>query len=478
MKNKKLKILLVEPDFPKPSKSKNHNDFMPIGLLKLAAYHRKKGNAICIVRGEVPKETLFFEHPNGSIAKKKIPDEILITSYFTYWSKYVRKSVQYYKKLFQDSKIIVGGIYASLMPDHCKKYTGCDEVYVGVHKEAEQCSPAYTYLEKHYGNLDYQIMHTSRGCIRNCEFCGINKIEPQFEYKSTINKEIRKPKIIFYDNNLLANPYIENILTELAYLKKKSKIKWCEAQSGLDGRIIEQNPDLVILLKQAGFKNIRISWDEPLSDEDHIKKQIDIIKKAGYNLKRDVFVFMIYNWNVPFEEMERKRIKCWEWKVQISDCRYRPLNQAFDRYNGQKFRTGQTSRDYHIHKESGWSDKKNRTFRKHIRRQNICIRLGIQFYSNVIEKSFLNKYTRDILIEIAKNYPIQQAETILNDLKVPYWFPENYDGNGHFVSGEEIFNEFEALTNRRAEINGQRTSSFKKWRNKIQREVLTNLNLI
>jgi len=478
MKAKKLKILFVEPDFPKPSKSKNHNDFMPIGLLKLATYHRKKGNVICLVRGNVSKEDLIFEYPNGNISKEKTPDEILITSYFTYWSKYVKTSVQYYKKIFPNSKTIVGGIYASLMPDHCKKYTGCDEVYVGVHKEAEQCPPAYKYLEKHYGKKDYQIIHTSRGCIRKCEFCGVHKIEPEFEYKSSIEREIKRSKIIFYDNNILANPYIENILTELGYLKKKNKLKWCEAQSGLDGRIIEKNPDLAFMLKQAGFKNIRISWDGPLNDKDHIKRQIDIIGKAGFDLRREVFVFMIYNWNIAFEEMEKKRIKCWEWKVQISDCRYRPLNQKIDRYNGQKFRTGQTGKDYHIHRQSGWTDKKIRMFRKHIRRQNICVRSGIQFYSNTIERSFLNNYVRDILIEIAKNYTTQQAEVILNDLKVPYWFPENYDGNGHFVSEEEIFNEYKEITNRRAEINGQRTSNFRRWRNQIQREVLTNLKLI
>ena len=176
--------------------------------------------------------------------------------------------------------------------------------------------------------------------------------------------------------------------------------------------------------------------------------------------------------------MEKKRIKCWEWKVQISDCRYRPLDQTFDRYCGQKFRTGQTERDYHIHKQSGWTDEKIRTFRKHIRRQNICIRTGIQFYSNSIERARLNKYVRDILILIAKQYPQKQAENLLVGLKVPFWFPENYNGNGFFLSEEEIFKEYEVITNRKAEIHGHRSSGYKRWRNQIQREVLTNLNLI
>jgi len=467
-----MKILLVEPAFPRASKSKNHDDFLPIGLLKLAAYHRKRGDSICLIRGKREMKDIHFEHPNGRISKKREPDQILITSYFTYWSKYVRSAVSYYRKLFPVAKIIVGGIYASLMPKHCKKYTKCDEVFVGVHEEAEKCRPVYYYLEKHYGPIDYQIIHTSRGCIRRCEFCGVYKIEPKFTYKESINEEIVKRRLVFYDNNLLANPHIESILTELAYLKSNNKIFSCDSQSGIDGRILEKHPDYAFLLKKAGFKEIRISWDGKLEEADHIKKQIDLLKEAGYDNTNHVFVFMIYNWDVPYEEMEKKRIKCWEWKVQIADCRYRPLSQKDDRYSGQKFRTGQTGRDYHIHREGGWTDKKIRAFRKHIRSQNICVRMNLQFYSNTIERSYLNKNITLKLIEIARSYPKNKLEPILEALKIPYWFPENFDGNGYYKTKDEIFEEYEKITNKRALIHGnQRTHAFLQWRNRIQREV-------
>lgn len=471
-----MKVLFVEPDFPRVSKSKNHAKFMPIGLIKLANYHRKLGNSICILRGEVPKFEIYFEAPNGRVKRNSLPDQIYITSYFTYWSKYVKKSVKYYKSIYPNVKVVVGGIYASLMPEHCKKYTGCDEVFVGVHEQAEQTPISYRYLEKNYGSLDYQIIHTSRGCVRQCKFCGVYRIEPEFTYKTSILKEIKKKKIIFYDNNLLANPAIENILSELAILKYRQKISWCESQSGIDGRLLLKNPEYAQLLKNAGFREIRISWDGPLSDAPTIAKQIRLLKKVGFQLHRNVFVFMIYNWEISFEEMEQKRLKCWEWKVQISDCRYRPLNQTHDRYNGQMFRRGQNGRDYHIHRTTGWTDKKIRLFRKHIRRQNICVRTRISFYSNDIERSFLDKYVRDALIEIANDYPREEAEPILNKLKIPYWFPENYDGNGHYRSQKEIFKEFERSTNKPALRNGNiRTSQYKIWRNSIQREVIGRL---
>ncbi|MFW9939413.1 MAG: Fe-S oxidoreductase [Candidatus Thorarchaeota archaeon] len=475
MKNEKLKILLVEPEFPKPSKSKNHNDFMPIGLLKLAAYHRKKGDAICIRKGEVANEDIRFEYHNGRNTKGNYPDTIYVTSYFTYWAKYVKNTVMYYKELFPKARITVGGVYASLMPDHCKKYTGCDEVFVGVHPEAEKCKPAYRYLEKHFGPVDFQIIHTTRGCIRKCDFCGIFKIEPKFTYKSSIKEEIIKKKVIFYDNNLLANPHIEEILVELAYLKDQGKILWCESQSGLDGRIIEINPDLAFLLKQAGFKDIRISWDGPYTDYPHIKKQINILRKVEFNLKRNVFIFMIYNWDIPFEEMEKKRTKCWEWQVQISDCRYRPLNRIVDRYSGQKSKYGQTGKDYHIHTSTGWTDKKVRKFRSHIRSQNMCLRFDFPFYTPVIERNILNKTVTKSLIHIARNFPREDLIPVLNAMKIPYWFPESNNGTVIQMTKSEIYEQYQKETNTNALYKGIESTRFRSWTNGNQRRILKQL---
>ncbi|GAI75359.1 unnamed protein product, partial [marine sediment metagenome] len=74
--------------------------------------------------------------------------EIWITSLFTYWAKYVKDAVQYYKNIFPQSKIILGGIYASLFSkEEVKEYTGCDEVYQGVISEAEKYPPAYDLIK-------------------------------------------------------------------------------------------------------------------------------------------------------------------------------------------------------------------------------------------------------------------------------------------------------------------------------------------
>ena len=94
----------------------------------------------------------------------------------------------------------------------------------------------------------------------------------------------------------------------------------------------------------------------------NIKKQLDILVKGGYRYD-DIFVFMIYNWDIPFEEMEEKRIKCWEWNTQIADCRYRPLDQTYDNYHPKK---SQTLMDYFIHEN--WTDAIVKQFRNNVRK--------------------------------------------------------------------------------------------------------------
>ncbi|MEM2258365.1 MAG: Fe-S oxidoreductase [Candidatus Thermoplasmatota archaeon] len=391
-----MNILLVEPNFPISPKSKYFKLFMPLGLLKLASYYRKKGHKIKLVKGNILPD---FH-----------PDKILITSLFTYWAKYVKECVQFYKTHFPYAKIVVGGIYASLMPQHCKEFTGCDEVFIGIHKSAEKCKPAYQLLFN--SSPPYQILHTSRGCVRKCPFCGVWKIEPQINFKKSIKKEICSNNLLFFDNNLLANPFIKKILNEISMVKWKGKPVRCEAVCGIDYRFILKDPELAILLKKARFESIRIAWDWHYNAWKDIEKALRILQEAGYR-NREMYVFMIYNWEIPFREMEKKRIKCWEWKVQIADCRYRPLNQTYDNYDPKKH---QTTEDYYIHPK--WTDGEVKQFRKNVRSQNICVRYNLNYYSPNLERCVIPK--KEILN--FKNLSFREAKKILTDAWDPSCF--------------------------------------------------------
>ena len=425
-----MNILLVEPSFPYPNKSKHkaneiHKNFVPIGLLKLGSYYKDKGSKVKLVRGnETKKELNDFQ-----------PDKILITSLFTYWSKYVWDVVEYYRKLFPNSEIILGGIYVTLHHNNLEfkklalKYK--IKYYVGLHSEAEMFLPDYSLIN---GKISHHTMHIMRGCIRRCKFCGVWKLEPKMINKNTeeVIKEIKvigKNKVIFYDNNFLANPNIkkENMLEILANLRIKNKPVIFESQSGFDGRLLEKNQELACLLKKARFQNVRIAWDNSIKDAPLIKKQINYLVKAGYPMK-DVSVFMIYNFDIPYEEILGKFNYCKRWGVQINDCRYRPLRFTFDNYNPNLYKLGQTEKDYYIHKVKGWTDERIRMFRRKVREHNIEIRYardkGLK-YDKRMEKwsaihstyKFFNLGRPPQMEKIEKNDLWKRRITLMNQVK-------------------------------------------------------------
>lgn len=422
----KKRILLVEPNFPYSNRSKNraneiHKNFAPIGLLKLGAMHKALGNEVRLVRG------------NGDF-NEFIPDEILITSIFTYWSRYVWGSVEHYRRLFPNAKIKLGGIYVTLhhnTPEFIEKAKRFKIiVYSGIHKEAEKFLPDYSLLQ---GKIDHHITHAMRGCIRRCKFCGTWRIEPELRYKSAEElikelKEVGKNKVIFFDNNFFANPNIKEILRRLEGLKINGKSVIFESQSGYDGRLLEKDPELAILLKKAKFNNIRIAWDNSLEDHKSIKKQIEHLNKAGYNSK-EIYVFMIYNFDIPYKIMLKKLGYCKKWEVQITDCRYRPLLATYDNYNPHAFKKGQTKEDYYIHESGGWTDSKIRKFRKRVRQHNAEIRYSngkkydvrMEHWSAIHNTYKFFKLGRPPFLEkIEKSPKLKQRVVLLNKLKNHY----------------------------------------------------------
>ncbi len=390
-------VLLVDPAFPVSRKSRNHSDLLPVGLLKIGAYLKSIGVNTKLIRLD---SKLDFKDEIISFD----PDLVMVTSVFTYWADDVKNAVSYSKKIVPDVPVIVGGIFASLLPEKCKDFTGCDYVIEGIIPEAEGIAPDYSLLGSDEESIDYQIIHGSRGCKRKCGFCGTYIIEPEFTYKKSIRDEVIRKKLVFYDNNLLNNPDIEDLLYELIDLRKEKIISRCESQSGFDGRILRDKPELAVLLKEANFKAPKIAWDGPFKTFDKRKEEIDILVSAGFNPK-DISVFMIYNFDLDYEEMEQKRVKCFEWGVQISDCRYRPLDRLDDHYNAYA-RKPQTNDDYHIN--CNWSDVKVRSFRRNVRRHNICIRHNMNYYSRFAENKKISKEDslkfRDMSFDEVKNY--------------------------------------------------------------------------
>lgn len=304
--------------------------YLPVGLLKLGTLARSKNATIELLR-------------DGQLPAKK-PDFIFITSLFTYWWKPVWETVRTYKMLYAEAMILIGGIYASIMPEHCAK-SGCDQVVTGLVEEAENLLPAYDLIP----NCKFNVIHASRGCIHRCAFCYTYHLEPKYIPKKTIKKELVKRETSFLDNNLLANPWIENILQELI----DAKIRSSYCLSGVEANLVTDK--IARLMRQAKFRDVRIAFDRA-DEEEPCKNAIDIFEKAGYK-RKDVAVFILYNFKDSFQEVERRRLLIGKWGSQLIAQRYIPIPSLVDTY---------------LH--PNWTEEQCKQFARNCREQSICTR--------------------------------------------------------------------------------------------------------
>jgi hypothetical protein len=229
-------------------------------------------------------------------------------------------------------------------------------------------------------------------------------------------KKIGKNKVIFFDNNFLANENINEILTELPKIRINNKCVIFESQSGFDGRLLEKHREYAKLLYDARFKNVKIAWDNKLKDASKIENQINILSNAGFKIK-DISIFMIYNYDIPYEDMLEKINYCKKWGVQIIDCRYRPVYRIDDNFNSHI--KGQTDNDYHIHSESNWTDEKVKDFRKRVREHNIWIRYakdkGLNYDINMEKWSSIHNLYKFFNMGRPPHYDIIQSSEILKN---------------------------------------------------------------
>ena len=65
------------------------------------------------------------------LAQTERPDLILVTSLMTYWYTGVAETIREVRAVFPGVPILLGGIYATLCPDHARQATGADAVFEG-----------------------------------------------------------------------------------------------------------------------------------------------------------------------------------------------------------------------------------------------------------------------------------------------------------------------------------------------------------
>lgn len=288
-----MHVLLVEPDY--------YTRYPPLGLLKLATYYQLQGHTVELVRGCQP------------VASK--PDQICVTSLFTYAWEPVHQAVAYYKEAFRNAKLTLGGIYATLMPEHAQT-SGADEIHRGLFEEAEDLLPDYSLVPQWH---PASIVFSHRGCVRNCPYCAVPVLEPKRGPVNSIRHLVYPGhrKVILWDNNTLGMANWRDLVAELKEIGLP-----VDFNQGLDARFVTE--EVSQELGGLRINPVRMAYDVP-GERRALERAIPALERAGFRRRR-MIIYVLYNFEDSPEEFLDRVKDILEWGVVAYPMRFEPLN--------------------------------------------------------------------------------------------------------------------------------------------------------
>ena len=248
------------------------------------------------------------------------PDVIFVTSGMTYWYPGVLEMISLLKQRFPKVPIILGGIYASLFPEHARKKSGADEVVCGAGEQAclhiadeitGNLSDEHRYREMDnipapaydlYPRLDSVALLTSHGCPYRCPFCASRILSGEYRRRphSRVIEEIERLHNIgnvrhfaFYDDALLYRKD-EHLVPILEEIIARDMGVCFHTPNGVQPR--EMDECLTRLMRKAGFRTIRLSYESrskerqermglKVRDADLIRA-VRLLKEAGFDSRQ------------------------------------------------------------------------------------------------------------------------------------------------------------------------------------------------
>jgi len=280
-----------------------------LGLMKISTYHKNKGDNVT--------SSIGFEF------QEEDPDFIYISSLFTYKAGKTLDVILRYKQWYPDAEIKVGGIYATLMPEHVEKNTGI-RPKIGLWDEIDNLPPDYTLFNIDNKFNDYSFVFTSRSCRNNCSFCAVKTLEPEYRendrWVDSINMD--RSKIMIHDNNFttVRFDHFKNVTLKLAEIDKRVIF-----DNGFDCRFLKQKH--MDYLKNLDFLRcgFRMAFDN-MSQDGYIQDAIKLVKDKNGLPKSKLFVFVLFNFEDNLDEALYRAREVRRLGVRVYPQRYVPLD--------------------------------------------------------------------------------------------------------------------------------------------------------
>lgn len=200
-------------------------------------------------------------------------------------------------------------------------------------KEIEEIVPDYDSF-----NLDYSLGFTSRGCMRNCDFCIVR--EKEGELHEVDMGWITKSKAIIMDNNFLASPMWRKKLEY--FIEHKIKVNF---NQGLDIRLIEVENAYLLLKTKSYDRRFRtrayyFAFDDP-SLESLIKEKVSLLNAIGFKSRWLLFYILVGHNTTHEEDIRRfevvRDLGCMPYVMKYNDTKKDKWLNHFDRYVNRRY---------------------------------------------------------------------------------------------------------------------------------------------
>lgn len=230
-------------------------------------------------------------------------DFAFVQTMMTYWYLGVKETIEDIRSYWPDTKIILGGNYVTVCPDHAKTI-GADFLITGIdlqplwqylHLEPDLTQPSLWEL---YPKLNTGVLKLTQGCPFNCTYCSVPKIYKEFVPRSLERSvaelellvKIGAQNIAFYDDALIFNPQLVFIPFLEEVLKRDIKVSF-HTPNALNARFITK--DLASLMVRAGFKTFYLGFESTSANwqkqtgskvySEELSQAIGYLKNAGAN---------------------------------------------------------------------------------------------------------------------------------------------------------------------------------------------------
>lgn len=207
-------------------------------------------------------------------------DKVGITTLFTFYWDITIDTINFAKQLCKKQEdVMVGGIMSSLLPDEVYKETGI-KPFIGLLNKPgdidednrliiDELPLDYSILEE----IDYiypannaYFAYMTRGCVNNCKFCAVPKLEPQYCDYINLKKRIEftnkrfgaRKDLLLLDNNVLASSCYDQIIDEIK-----------ECGFGVGASYVPPNE------YEVAINNLQDSYN----DRAYIRKMVSIYKE-------------------------------------------------------------------------------------------------------------------------------------------------------------------------------------------------------